>query len=104
VRERAARQQLLVRLHRLLHLRLLRALQPAESQMVLSKNEAKTGESKACLLELLLRRHNFHRAHFLDELEPSQPVTKQNRQPVTKRIMRGMPWPRHATHTSSLCQ
>ena len=76
MRERAARQQLLVRLHRLLHLRLLRALQPAESRMEVSENEAKTGESEACLLKLLLRGHNFHRAHFFDELKPSQPVTK----------------------------
>jgi hypothetical protein len=75
VRERAARQQLLVRLHRLLHLRLLRALQPAESRMEVSENEAKTGESDACLLKLLLRGHDFHRAHFFDELKPSQPVT-----------------------------
>jgi hypothetical protein len=45
VRQRATRQQLLVRLHRLLHLRLLRALKPAESRMVLIENEAKTGES-----------------------------------------------------------
>lgn len=32
-------------------------------------------EGDACLLKLLLRGHDFHRAHFFDELKPSQPVT-----------------------------
>jgi hypothetical protein len=44
--------------------------------MVLNEGETKTDETEACLLKLLLRGHNFHRAHFLDELEPGVTVSK----------------------------